>query len=180
MSKLAIIRNTICVIIYLITNIAQAQQKHPFGLNTRLKAVISKDSLLTDFENSVYRRIYNPDFWNKCYTSTFTVIKIDIDSNSKVTSIKFSDSADSLFTKIYATRKIQFDECTTLSNYAKTKAYKNISIIIPVIYIQNYSAQTSFNANNVESLLKFGNKAFLGNAIIRPTITIKLLPKGNI
>ena len=137
------------------------------------------DSLIGEFENSIYDSFYNPAFWAKSNTPRFTVFKIDIGQDGKVKGMGFSDSADTLFVNAFLNRKKYHDDIATLEKYAKAKSYSNVSILIPVSYEPSYSSRQSFYYDKMESIMKFDKKDFEGKAILLSPIKIAVLSEHN-
>src|SRR4051812_39305891 len=85
------------------------------NLKVKTNAIIhqsAEDSLIKEFSNTLYHTYYNPTFM-QVTTATFTMLKIDIDWNGKVTGINFSDSADSVFVKAWINKKSDHDDKAT-------------------------------------------------------------------
>jgi hypothetical protein len=55
---------------------------------------LPEDSLLKEFQNTVYYTFYNPTYMQ---TPTFTMLKIDVDGTGKIGGNDFSDSAGPQF-----------------------------------------------------------------------------------
>lgn len=163
------------IALILFAGIANAQQNEKH----LLVRISYTDSLINEFENSIYESFYNPVFWSKTPNPTFTVLKIDIDKEGKVKDVRFSDSADTLFVNAFLRRPKYHDDTATLKKYAKAKEYKDISILIPVSYEPFYSPQHNFNYSNLELLMKFDKKDFTGKAIMLAPIQIKVLSEHN-
>ena len=157
---------------------AKAQQKNviekPLSVNTSYT-----DSLLVEFENSIYTSFYTPKFWSKNTLPTFTVLKIDIDKNGNVTGIRFSDSADTAFVNAFLQRPKFHNDKSTLEKYAKAKSYSDCSILIPVSYEPSFGSNYSFLYRNMDSLMKFDSQYFIGKAIILAPIQIRVLSEHN-
>ncbi|MDB5135276.1 MAG: hypothetical protein JWP37_1879 [Mucilaginibacter sp.] len=164
---------TICVSL-LYASLLSAQKKNKKAPTHKSYA----DSLMGAFRNSVYGRIYNPAFWSKSYMPTLTILKISINKNGKVTDIRFSDSADTLFVKTFANMPKRNDDLSTLEKYALAKSYKDISILIPINYEPNYRAHRSFDYNNLQLLMRFDKKEFEGKALISPPLLVGVVADG--
>jgi hypothetical protein len=160
-----------------------AQQKEKYSAIAIEKPLLihysKADSLINEFENSVYECIHDPKFWAKSYVPTFTILKIDIDGMGKVKDIRFSDSADSLFVKAYLNKPNYHNDRSTLEKYAKEKSYTDVSLLIPVSYEPNYSPVRSYYYKTMESIMKFDKKDFTGKAIMLKPISIKILKENN-
>ncbi|MBS1520228.1 MAG: hypothetical protein JST50_04470 [Bacteroidetes bacterium] len=137
------------------------------------------DSLMGSFRNSIYSRIYNPAFWSKSTKPAFTMIKISIDINGKVSNIKFSDSADTLFLKTFLSMPKHYNDIAILEKYAAIKSYKNVSILVPVSYEPGYNPNHNYSYSNLQSLMKFDKKDLVGEVIITPPIIIGVLNEHN-
>jgi hypothetical protein len=139
----------------------------------------ASDSLFTEFSGTVYNCYYTPSYMSNS-TPTFAMLKIDIDPKGKVTSIQFSDSADSTFVKAFVNRKKWHNDEATLEKYAKIKGYSEISLLIPVSWEPKYPYQKKiFTYEELEGLMKFNSKNFTGKSIIFSPIHIKLSSSGN-
>ncbi|MBB5396353.1 hypothetical protein [Mucilaginibacter sp. AK015] len=164
------------------SGILKAQENKKF--NT--KSIIDKnniehaeDSLLRIIDNNIYYSYYSPSYMSN-KTPIFTMLKIDLDWNGKVTGIHFSDSADSVFVKSYFNNPRNRDIKSTFEKYARLKAYSNISLLIPVNYQPEYPNQKKiFSYEELERSLKFKNQYFIGNSVMFSPINIKVLTKGN-
>jgi hypothetical protein len=174
--------NSIVIILLftLFTKLAYSQQnnnklitKAPFS------SVSYTDSLINEFKSELYNCLDQSGIRSKIVNPTFTVLKIDIDKNGKLTDIKFSDSADTLFIKTYMGRHKYHDDKSTLEKYAKAKSYTNISILIPVNYEPAYNSKNSFNADKIGDYMKFNKKDFTGKAIMLTPIQIGVLSEHN-
>lgn len=144
----------------------------------KYKHIVS-DSLLTEFSNTVYNTFYTPSYMYTT-TPTFAVLKIEIDKKGKVADIRFSDSADYTFVKAFDNRKKWHDDKATLEKYAKLKAYKDVSLLMPVSYEPQFPNPNKYYTNGyMESYLKFNNKDFTGKAVMLSPIFIPVLTKGN-
>lgn len=172
----------IALALFLFANTTNGQQKSILervqhrNINTPANAA---DSLIAEFENSIYNCFYNPKFWSKSNTPTFTVLKIDINKLGKVKNIRFSDSADTVFVNAFTERPKYHDYKATLEKYAKIKLYRNISMLIPVSFEPLYGPIRSLNFDKIESLMKFDKKDLTGKIILLPAIRIKVLPEHN-
>ena len=141
--------------------------------------VSTADSLLTGIDNAIYYSYYNPGFWSKATKPIFTILKIDIDKEGHVGTIRYSDSADSLFANTYL-KKVTFpDEKVKIEKYAKIKSYTNTSIVIPVSYEPNYGPGCRVDYESIESMLTFNKEAFTGAVILLAPIHIQVLSHGN-
>ncbi|MFA6247344.1 MAG: hypothetical protein WC615_10415 [Mucilaginibacter sp.] len=141
-----------------------------------------KNKSINQFRNIVYNTIYSPEFRSQSFMPSFAFLKIDINASGNVTDVRFSDSADTLFVKQFKLRKsTPSNEKVLLEQYAKDNSYKDISIIIPVNYEPNYTNKQSsiFYYNQMEALMQFNKKQFVGKAIILAPINIPVLTKGN-
>jgi hypothetical protein len=159
-----------------------AQQKNNHD-NRNLALVKQKyiDSLITEFSNTIYNSGYNPAFWAKCYTPTFTVLRIDIAKNGKVSKIGFSDSADSLFVAEFSKGFKPERDKQTLEKYAKAEELKGIAILIPIYYEPwvDVKYKFHFNYGTIEGLFRFNKKAYRGKSIVLPAVRIPVLSIGN-
>ncbi|PWK75301.1 hypothetical protein LX99_03794 [Mucilaginibacter oryzae] len=136
------------------------------------------DSLLSEFSSTVYDSFYNPSYMATT-TSTFAMLKIDIDIAGKVKGITFSDSADSTFVQAFKNRKKRHDDKATLEKYAKLKMYKDVSLLIPVSFEPKLPNSDKHYTNSYfESYLRFNHEDFTGKAIILTPIFIPVLAKG--
>jgi hypothetical protein len=150
------------LITLLCANNLKAQIKLP---KANLKVTqLPEDSLLKEFQNTVYYTFYNPTYMQTT-VPTFTMLKIDIDGTGKIAGIDFSDSADPSFTKAWSDKKNVHDDKATLQQYAKIKGYYNVSLLMPVSYQPNYPNQKKVFTN--------------GKAILLEPINIVVLSKGN-
>jgi len=155
---------------------ANAQLK--LGYKPKAKQ-LPEDSLFNQFRNTVYNSFYNPVYMANT-TPVSTMMKIDIDWQGKVTSINFSDSADSIFVKAFKNHKNWYDDKATLEKYAKVMGLTNVSLLIPINYEPNYPNQRKlFSYDELEGMMKFDKKSFTGKAIIFEQINIGVLPKRN-
>lgn len=160
----------------------KAQEKFTTGK----KAIINKtfkqsteDSLYLEISNTIYYTYYNPAYMSN-KTPVFTILKVDVDWAGKVTNISFSDSADSVFVKAWQNKPKVHDDKATFERYSKEKSYKNVSLLIPISYEPQLPNSNKYFTNDyLETYLKFDKKAFVGNAIMLPPITITVLEKGN-
>jgi hypothetical protein len=145
-------------------------------------SVISKeDSLMSEIRSSIYNNIYNPKFWGEYTTPTFTILKVTYDNNGDVKHISFSDSADSSFLKLYSKMPTYHDIKTTFKNYAAIKSYRDISLLIPVYYEPSYTSHQNQNFYyfQIESIMKFNGKEFVGKSILLRPIVIRVLKEHN-
>lgn len=173
--KTIIKTSTILFILMLLINHVHAQVKPTYS--HAKKSV--EDSLWGQFQNAVYYTYYNPAYMSNT-TTTSTVMKIDIDWQSKVTSIRFSDSADLLFASAFTNRPKWNDDKITLEKYARIMKLTSISLLIPINYEPNYPKQQKvFSYDELEGWMKFDKKSFTGKAIIFEPINISVLSKGN-
>jgi hypothetical protein len=139
----------------------------------------ASDSLFNKFSNGIYHSFYTPSYMST-RTPTFTMLKVDINKDGKVTSIQFSDSADSTFVKAYLNRKKWHDDKATLERYAKIKSYTDLSLLIPVSWEPNYPNQKElFSYDEMEGIMRFNKKDFTGKSVFFPPIYIKITPGGN-
>src|SRR6202000_1983447 len=99
-------------------------------IRTAIAKYAENDSLLTKIENLIYYRYYNPGFFRKTVRLTLTVLRVDIDKNSKVIDIRFSDSADTTFVSAFRNDTNYIETKLAIEEYAKAKSYQNISILI--------------------------------------------------
>ncbi|WP_091149525.1 hypothetical protein [Mucilaginibacter pineti] len=138
-----------------------------------------EDSLFRELYVTIYYTYYNPTYmYNK--VPVFTVLKVDIDWDGKVTWLGFSDSADSTFVKAWLTKPKHHDDKATFERYAKVKSYKSVSLLIPVAYETDLPNSNKYYTNDyLESYFKFDKKAFTGNAIMLSPIIIPILTTGN-
>ena len=137
------------------------------------------DSLFTEISSTIYDSFYTSSYMSTT-NSTFTVLKIDINKQGKVTGINFSDSADSTFVKAYTNRKKWHDDTATLEKYAKINSYTDLSLLIPVSFEPNYPYQKKlFSYDELESIMKFGKNSFTGKSVLFSLIRITVLPHGN-
>lgn len=169
---------TVFVMIVLLmgTNQTKAQKKILDEIRYEHTAA---DSMLTEFYNKIYGSFYNPTYrLNKI--ATFALLKIDIDKTGRINSIDFSDSADSSFVNSFAQRSQSEYDKVTLERYAKEKSYKDLSLLIPVIFEPNFPNQKKiFNYDELEGLLRFNKQNFTGKSVILSPIFIKVAVKGN-
>jgi hypothetical protein len=166
----------ILVMIFLLINKSHAQ-----GLsdNKQYVKVPYTDSLYREFVNTIYNAFYNPSYM-MTQSPTFTILKIAIDKQGKVADIRFSDSADSSLVKAWKNKPKSHDDVATLEKYAKAKAYKNISILIPVIFEPNApNLKKQFTYEQAESLFKFNRQSFSGSSIMMSPIPIPVLSDHN-
>jgi|GEM_PF-6123628 len=162
----------------LLTNCLKAQTKPVFNYNPKIKHSVA-DSLYNQFQSDVYYSFYNPTYMSNT-TTTSTIMKVDIDWQGKVTDINFSDSADSIFVKVYRNHLKIHDDKVLLEKYAKSKSLTNISLLIPVNYEPNYPHQRkTFSYDELEGLIKFNKRSFTGKSIIFEPINIAVLTRGN-
>ncbi|MDB5129969.1 hypothetical protein [Mucilaginibacter sp.] len=146
--------------------------------NEKYKHSVS-DSLFNEFSNGIYHSFYTSSYMSTT-TPTFTMLKVDISKNGKVTSIQFSDSADSTFVKAYLNRKKWHDDKATLEKYAKIKSYTDVSLLIPVSWEPDYPNQKKlFSYDEMEGIMRFNKKDFTGKSVFFPPIYIKITPGGN-
>ncbi len=139
----------------------------------------TEDSLYLEISNTIYYTYYNPAYMSN-KKPVFTLLKVDIDGAGKVTNIKFSDSADSVFVKAWRDKPKVHDDKSPFERYSKEKSYKNASLLIPISYQPLFPNSNKYFTNDyLETYLKFDNKAFVGNAIMLPPIVITVLEKGN-
>jgi hypothetical protein len=152
----------------------KAQQRFP-----DIKKQSYTDSLFSEISGTVYNAFYTPSFMgNKTPTSAF--LKIDIDDQGKVSDIRFSDSADSLFVKAWTNRKIIHDDKATLERYAKVKGYKDLSLLMQVNFEPGYpNSNNLFSYGYIEAMMKFNKKLFIGNSVMLRQTNIRILPYGN-
>ena len=161
----------------------KAQTKSTLGFDIKSRAKPYKqtleDSLFNELNNTIYYTYYNPSYiHNKA--PVFTILKVDIDWNGKVTLIGFSDSADSTFVKAWINRPKDDDGKATFERYAEVKSYKNVSLLIPIAYETDLpNANKNYTNDYLESYFKFNKKAFTGNAVILSPIIIPILKTGN-
>jgi hypothetical protein len=157
-------------------NCLMAQEKNQNMERFNQKAA---DSLFTEISNTIYDSFYTSSYMSTT-NSTFTVLKIDINKQGKVTGINFSDSANSTFVKAYTNRKKWHDDTATLEKYAKMNSYTDVSLLIPVSFEPNYPYQKKvFSYDELESMMKFDKKNFTGKSILFSLIRITVLPHGN-
>lgn len=135
----------------------------------------SADSLLDEFENSVYGNTYEPNALSK-YTPRLTLLKIDINVNGQVTDIRFSDSADTSIVRTFQHRHQYHNDKSTFEKYARIKSYSDVSVLIPVSYWLLYNESKKINWGKTDALMKFEGKDFNGKAIILPLLDIGIRP----
>jgi hypothetical protein len=157
---------------------SNAQMKPAWSFKpSKMKSTLSfkqstEDSLINKFQNNIYYSFYNPSYMVNT-VATFTILKIDINRQGKVTNIQFSDSADSTFVKAYLNYNKDQDNKTTLEKYAEIKSYKDISLLIPISYEPNYPYQKKlFSYDELESMLKFNQQVFVGKSMVFSPIII--------
>jgi len=139
------------------------------------------------YSDSLYARICTPiyfSFYTPSYmattTPTFTILKIEINSQGKVIAINFSDSADSVFVKAYKNRKKYDDEISTLEKYVKAKLYTDVSLLMPVSFEPKYpNSVKDFSYDKMESIMQWNKKEVVGRVIMLPSMNIRILPNGN-
>jgi hypothetical protein len=154
---------------------ANAQMK--FSANAKV-IQLPEDSLLKEFENKIYYTFYGQGYRKN--NTTYTIMKVDINWDGKVTGINFSDSADSSFVNAWTNSKIGHDDKATLERYAQIKAYKSVSLLIPINYQYGYPVkQKDLSPGERDALMKFNNKNFSGKAIMFDPIKISVLGKGD-
>jgi hypothetical protein len=137
------------------------------------------DSLLREIDNDIYYTYYSPAFMSN-KVPVFTMLKVDIGWDGKVTSIQFSDSAGPDFIKAYFDRPKGHDIKATLEKYAKIKSYTDVSLLIPVSWEPNYPNQKKvFTYDEMEGIMKFNKKDFTGKSIMFSPIYITLSATGN-
>lgn len=138
------------------------------------------DSLYAIICNPIYNSFYNPSYMSST-TPTFTMLKIDIDKNGKVTDIRFSDSADSTFVNAYVNRKKWPNEISTIEKFAKAKEYSDVSLLMPVNYEPNYRPKQTkvFSYEEMENIMKFNKKEFTGKVVKLPSMNIRVLSEHN-
>ncbi len=153
-----------------------AQSKNLLGETIRKSHT---DSLYTELNNTVYNAFYNSPYI-MTQTPSFTMLKIDIDKNGKVSSINFSDSADSSLINAWQNRRKNRDYKATLEKYALSKYYKDISLLIPLAFEPNApNSKAHFTYKQIEAVFKFNQQEFIGPSIILPPIFIPVLADHN-
>src|ERR1700759_1574662 len=109
-----------------------------FGQQTIKRSV--SDSLLVQIKNDIYYSFYNPTYMtNK--KPVFTFLKADINWDGNLTSIAFSDSADSTFVNAFSVYATKQNYRETFQKYITVQKLKNVSILIPVNYEPDYSSK---------------------------------------
>jgi hypothetical protein len=142
-----------------------------------------EDSLHMVIDNDIYHTYYSPyisGYRSNHKEPVFTMLKIDIGWDGKVTGIQFSDSADSAFVKAYFNSPRANNRKDIFEKYAKVKSYSRVSLIIPVSYQPNSpNKEGVFSYDNVQSLTKFKGQSFIGPVVLLPTVIISVLSKNN-
>ncbi|WP_162996453.1 hypothetical protein [Mucilaginibacter celer] len=137
------------------------------------------DSLYLEINNFIYGTFYNPTYW-ETKTPTFTVLKVDITWDGRVSDMRFSDSADSAFVKAWNDKLQTHDIKATFGRYAKEKSYEYLSLLIPVSFEPLQPKSENHYANKyLESYLKFDKRDFEGEAIMMTPVFVQVLAKGN-
>ncbi len=135
--------------------------------------VSNPNNLINKFKKSVQQSLANRDFNSKCYMSTFTVLKIDIDNRGEIKDLNFSDNVDTLFSKSFFLRHTYKNERAILTQYIKLNAYKNISVLIPINYEPFNDVHRNLYYDSMESFLRFNKKDFTGKAVMLSPIEVK-------
>ena len=163
-------------------NNTSAQIKINLKTDSKYKQSL-EDSLRMVIDNDIYYTYYSP--YTSGYRSNhkipvFTMLKIDIGWDGKVTKIQFSDSADSAFVKAYFNNPRASNRKDIFEQYAKIKSYSRVSLIIPVSYQPNSpNKEGVFSYDNVQSLTKFTGQSLIGPVVLLPTVIISVLSKNN-
>jgi hypothetical protein len=169
---------TFLFLTFLFANCLKAQMKRAYNFNAKIHQSM-EDSLLNQFQNTIYNTFYNPEYMSN-NTPIATMMKVDINWEGKVTSISFSDSADSIFVRAFKNHPKWYDDKATLEKYAKVKSLTNISLLIPVNYEPGYPHQRkTFSYDELEGLMKFNKKSFTGKSIVFEPVNIVVLARGN-
>ncbi|EHQ30358.1 hypothetical protein [Mucilaginibacter paludis] len=162
----------ITVLLFSLTNGLKAQIKLTY--NPKRIKPLTEDSLFNDFRNAIYYTYYHPSYMSN-KKPIFTMLKITLDWQGKVTDLGFSDSADSVFVNAFANKAKQYDFKATIETYAKVKSLTKISLIIPVYFEPSYEKKEhAFTYGELEGLMKFNKRSFEGPAIFYPEMNIAL------
>lgn len=138
-----------------------------------------EDSLLREIDNDIYYSYYSPAYMSN-KVPVFTMLKIDIGWDGKVTGIQFSDSADSTFAKAYFNNSNANNRKAIFEKYAKIKSYSRVSLLIPVSWEPNYPNQKKiFSYDEMEGMMKFNKKDFTGKSVFFSPIYIRISSSGN-
>lgn len=137
------------------------------------------DNITRKISNAIYNTYYNPVYWKKSERATFTILKVEINKIGQIVDIRFSDSADSVFTDTFVKNINNQDFKSALTDLVKIKDYKNIAILIPIYYEPKFELHPSVDYNHIELMLKFNKKGVSGNTVFLKPVTIRVLSKGN-
>lgn len=163
-------------------NNTSAQIKINLKTDTKYKQSL-EDSLRMVIDNDIYYTYYSPytsGYRSNHKESVFTMLKIDIGWDGKVTKIQFSDSADSAFVKAYFNNPRASNRKDIFEQYSKIKSYSHVSLIIPVNYQPDYPNQKKiFSYDEFEGIMKFNGKDFTDQSVFLQPIHIRISANDN-
>ncbi len=133
------------------------------------------DSLLTDFGNSITKKlIYPSELITRC-APTFTILKIRVDNQGEIADMKLSDSADPLFVVEWLS-KIKTINKGPLKKYIKQHTISNTTVLLPINYTFSIKSCSTMNIdqNSNLRLFKFEEKPVKGVYYMLPPLNLSM------
>ena|ERR1700744_974531 len=119
------------------------------------------DSLLTDFGNSITKKLVYPNELITRCEPTFAILKMRVDNQGEIVDMKLSDSANPLFVVEWLS-KIKNINTGPLKKYIKQYAISNTTVLLPINYTFSTKSCSIMNIDQNSNLRLF---LFEGNPV---------------